>query len=100
MILYHFVAMYQSHLAHFAIEALNELGIARWFFINMHITLGVPFFIFFSSSKCLFKGCGGEIHIDWWAFSSIKKPCEDDKGRGANHLTMAFVSWIIYKMSS
>jgi hypothetical protein len=44
MILYHFVAMYQSHLAHFAIEALNELGIARWFFINMHITLGVPHF--------------------------------------------------------
>jgi len=46
MILYHIVIMYQFHLAHFAIEALNELGIVRWFFINMHITLGVPFFIF------------------------------------------------------
>jgi hypothetical protein len=47
-------------------------------------------FHFSSLSKCLFKGCGEEINIDWWALSGIKKPCEDDKGReGANHWTMA-----------
>jgi len=37
----------------------------------------------------LFKGCGEEIHIDWWALLGIKKPCEDDQRRGANHWTMA-----------
>jgi hypothetical protein len=37
----------------------------------------------------VFKGCGEDIHIDWWALSSIKKPCEDDKEIGANHWTMA-----------
>ncbi len=36
---------------------------------------------FSSSSKCMLKGCGEDMHTDWWALSSIKKPCEDDKGR-------------------
>jgi hypothetical protein len=58
MILYHFVEMYQSHLAHFAIEALNELGIAIWFFINMHITLSVPFFIFLVHQNACLKVVG------------------------------------------
>jgi len=41
-----FVPMYQSHIAHFVIKGLNQLGIAKWFIINMHTTFGVPFLIF------------------------------------------------------
>lgn len=32
-------------------------------------------FHFSNSSKCLLKGYEEDMHLDWWAFSSIKKPC-------------------------
>jgi hypothetical protein len=28
-----------------------------------------------TSTKCLFKGCGQEMHPDWWLLSRRKKPC-------------------------
>jgi hypothetical protein len=31
---------------------------------------------FSSSTKCLFKGCGQEMHSNWWMFLRIKKPCD------------------------
>jgi len=28
-----------------------------------------------TSTKCLFKGCEEEMHLDWWLLSRRKKPC-------------------------
>jgi hypothetical protein len=40
----------------------------------------------------LFKGCGEEMHRDWWALLGIKKPCGDEKGRkGGDWITTTLI---------
>jgi hypothetical protein len=49
----------------------------------------------------MFKGCGEDMHTNWWAFSCIKKPCEDDKEEKELIIGMQqLVLWTIYKVSS
>jgi hypothetical protein len=49
-------------------------------------------FHFSSSSKCLFKGCGDDMHTDWWVLLGIKKPCGNDKGRkGGDWITITLL---------
>ncbi len=75
--------------------------IARWFFINMHITLGVPFFIFLVHQNACLKVLGKrctQIGGHFQASRGLVKMTKEEKELIIG--LWQLVSWTIYKVSS